>query len=88
MSVIILTHLRVAYALYSQATYKSVTASFTVPTPKAPGSGSSYSASAWVGIDGDTYGNSILQTGLDFTITNGKVSYDVSFCFLRKPKRA
>ncbi|KAJ5358445.1 uncharacterized protein N7496_010858 [Penicillium cataractarum] len=59
--------------------YTAVTGQFTVPTPKVPSGSSSsgtYSASAWVGIDGDTWGNAILQTGIDFTITNGKVSYD------------
>jgi hypothetical protein len=29
-----------------------------------------------VGIDGDTCGTAILQTGVDFTITSGRVSYD------------
>jgi hypothetical protein len=48
-----------------QGTYKSVTATFTVP--KASGS-SGASASAWVGIDGDSCGNAILQTGLDFNV--------------------
>jgi hypothetical protein len=60
-------------------TFNSVTATFVVPTPKVPSGSSSsgsYSASAWVGIDGDTYQNAILQTGVDFTISNGKVSYD------------
>ncbi|KAI0038338.1 hypothetical protein FA95DRAFT_1613463 [Auriscalpium vulgare] len=58
-------------------TYKSVTGTFVVPTPKAPSSGSgTYAASAWVGIDGDTCGTAILQTGVDFTISGGKVSYD------------
>ncbi|RFU77480.1 aspergillopepsin-2 precursor [Trichoderma arundinaceum] len=60
-------------------TFDGVSASFVVPTPKVPSGSSSrgsYSASAWVGIDGDTYQNSILQTGVDFTISNGKVSYD------------
>ncbi|TVY41451.1 Aspergillopepsin [Lachnellula subtilissima] len=52
-------------------TFNAVSAKFVVPTPSGSGS-----ASAWVGIDGDTYTNSILQTGLDFTVTNGKVSYD------------
>jgi hypothetical protein len=59
--------------------YTAVTGQFTVPTPKVPSGSSSsgtYSASAWVGIDGDTWGNAILQTGVDFTISNGKVSYD------------
>ena len=49
-----------------------MTGTFTVPTP----SGSSGAASAWVGIDGDTCANAILQTGVDFTVTDGEVSYD------------
>lgn len=63
----------------SGQTFNSVSASFVVPSPKVPSGKSSsgtYSASAWVGIDGDTYQNSILQTGIDFTISNGQVSYD------------
>ncbi|KAJ7611781.1 concanavalin A-like lectin/glucanase domain-containing protein [Roridomyces roridus] len=68
-------------------TYKSATGSaltfvstFVVPTPKVPSGKSSsgfYAASAWVGIDdGDTCGTAILQTGIDFTIDNGDVSFD------------
>ncbi|KAG9029934.1 hypothetical protein FRB95_004730 [Tulasnella sp. JGI-2019a] len=57
-------------------TFKSVTGTFIVPTPKAASGKTSGSASAWVGLDGDTCGNAILQTGVDFTITNGAVSYD------------
>ncbi|KAG9316264.1 peptidase A4 family-domain-containing protein [Chiua virens] len=55
-------------------TFTTVTGTFTVPTP----SGSSGSAaSAWVGIDGDTCENAILQTGVDFTVdSNGGASYD------------
>ncbi|KAF7370152.1 Aspergillopepsin [Mycena sanguinolenta] len=51
---------------------------FVVPTPKAPSGGGSgtYSASAWVGIDGDTCGSAILQTGIDLTISGGSVSFD------------
>lgn len=56
----------------NQGTFKSVTGTFKVPTP----TGSSGSASAWVGIDGDTCGSAILQTGIDFTIDGGDVSYD------------
>ncbi|KAI1452039.1 peptidase A4 family-domain-containing protein [Annulohypoxylon moriforme] len=59
--------------------YKTVTGTFVVPTPKAPSGGSSsttYSASAWVGIDGDTCETAILQTGVDFTVQGGSVSYD------------
>ncbi|KAH9931596.1 peptidase A4 family-domain-containing protein [Fomitopsis serialis] len=61
----------------SSGTFKSVTGTFVVPTPSTPSGGSgSYSASAWVGIDGDTCGNAILQTGVDFTVDGGSVSYD------------
>lgn len=59
--------------------YKTVTGTFVVPTPKAPSGGSSsttYSASAWVGIDGDTCETAILQTGVDFTVKGSSVSYD------------
>jgi hypothetical protein len=70
-----------AGAVFNSAagTYKSVTGTFTVPKPSKPSGGSSgttYSASAWVGIDGDTCGNAILQTGLDFNVEGTSVSYD------------
>ncbi|OJJ51790.1 hypothetical protein ASPZODRAFT_467228 [Penicilliopsis zonata CBS 506.65] len=60
------------------ATYTAVTATFTVPEPTAAaGDSSSYqAASAWVGIDGDTYSNAILQTGVDFYIYEGEKYYD------------
>jgi hypothetical protein len=61
------------------ATFNAVSAQFVVPTPKVPSGGSSrtqYAASAWVGIDGDTYGNAILQTGVDFYVEGGSVSFD------------
>ena len=66
------------WVMIPQNTFKSVTGTFVVPVPKAPsgGSGGFYSASAWVGIDGDTCDTAILQTGIDFTINNGEVSYD------------
>jgi len=57
-----------AVLVANSATYKSVTSTFVVPTPSGS-SGSS--ASAWVGIDGDTCGNAILQTGVDFTVGEG-----------------
>lgn len=62
----------------SGSTFTSVSAQFTVPSPSLPqGSQQASSASAWVGIDGDTYTNAILQTGVDFNVdTNGQVSYD------------
>jgi Peptidase A4 family len=62
----------------SGSSFTGVSATFVVPTPKAPsGSGSgSYAASAWVGIDGDTYNKAILQTGVDFTVHGGEASFD------------
>jgi len=62
----------------SGQTFDGVSGRFVVPTPKkGSGSESSWSASAWVGIDGDTSGNDILQAGVDFTISSGgSVSYD------------
>ncbi|KAI0012425.1 peptidase A4 family-domain-containing protein [Xylariaceae sp. FL0662B] len=59
--------------------YTTVTGTIVVPTPKTPSGGSSsqqYSASAWVGIDGDTCTTAILQTGVDFTVRGSSVSYD------------
>ncbi|RAO65182.1 uncharacterized protein BHQ10_001194 [Talaromyces amestolkiae] len=62
----------------SGTTFTSVTAQFTVPKPSLPSGATQDSyASAWVGIDGDTYTNAILQTGVDFGIsTSGQVTYD------------
>lgn len=62
--------------------YKSVTGTITVPTPKLPSGASSsqtYSASAWVGIDGDTCSTAILQSGV------GKSARAHNFQKLRKP---
>jgi len=60
----------------SGSTFTSVSAQFVVPKPKAVG-GKAGAASAWVGIDGDTYQNSILQTGVDFNVAaGGAVTYD------------
>ncbi|KAJ6024242.1 hypothetical protein N7540_005039 [Penicillium herquei] len=58
--------------------YTSVTGVFTVPTPQAPNGSSgtgNYAASAWVGIDGDTWNKAILQTGIDFTVRGGNASF-------------
>ncbi|CAL5874387.1 uncharacterized protein PFLUO_LOCUS8683 [Penicillium psychrofluorescens] len=58
--------------------YTAVSAEFQVPTPQAPAGGDSstqYCSSAWVGIDGDTCSSAILQTGVDFCIQGGSVSY-------------
>ena len=62
--------------------YKSVTGTITVPTAKAPPGGgrsssTEYAASAWVGIDGYTCSQPIIQTGIDVYVTqNGAVRYD------------
>ncbi|GJE96332.1 peptidase G1 domain-containing protein [Phanerochaete sordida] len=57
-------------------TWSSVFGVITVPTPKAPkGEKGSFAASAWVGIDGDTCGSAILQTGIDLINDNGNVTY-------------
>ncbi|KAH8432041.1 A4/G1 family peptidase [Aspergillus melleus] len=58
--------------------YTSVSATFTVPEP-APASNSAggiQAASAWVGIDGDTYTTAILQAGVDFYYDNGQIYND------------
>lgn len=58
--------------------YTSVTAEFTVPTPRTPPGGSHnglYCASAWVGIDGDTCTSAILQTGIDFCVQGDSTTY-------------
>lgn len=62
----------------SGQTFNAVSAQFVVPTPKVPSGGSgTYAASAWVGIDGDTYQDAILQTGVDFyASSSGGVSFD------------
>lgn len=59
-------------------TFSAVSGQFTVPEASAPDGGSgTYSASIWVGIDGDTYGNAILQSGVDVTVnSDGSQSYD------------
>lgn len=57
--------------------YTSVTGTFTVPTPTTDGSGS-----AWVGIDGDTCGTAILQTGIDWTKSGSSITYDAWYEWL------
>jgi hypothetical protein len=56
-----------------------ITGTITVPTPKIPAGGSSgteYSVSAWVGIDGDACTNSLVQTGIDASISGSSISYN------------
>ncbi|KAJ5757266.1 uncharacterized protein N7511_007448 [Penicillium nucicola] len=61
----------------ASATYTAVSATFTVPEPTATDdSGDMQAVSAWVGIDGDTYTQAILQTGIDAYIQDGQKTYD------------
>jgi hypothetical protein len=64
----------------TQGTFKSVTGTFTVPTPtvrKGASPAPAYTATAWVGIDGDTCGSAILQAGVGFVVSN---TFAVSYC--------
>ncbi|KIY72670.1 aspergillopepsin [Cylindrobasidium torrendii FP15055 ss-10] len=71
-----------AVLVANTATYKSVTGTFTVPTPsKGTTSSSTQAASAWVGIDGDTCSTAILQTGIDFYVEGSGVSFDAWYEF-------
>lgn len=57
--------------------YTAVTGTFTIPDVSAGSDSNEFqSASAWVGIDGDTCDTAILQTGVDFNYEDGEVSYD------------
>jgi hypothetical protein len=61
--------------------FNAVSGAFTVPTPSIPSNGiytgESFAAAVWVGIDGDTYTNAILQTGIDLNVgADGSVSFD------------
>ncbi|CAK7206690.1 hypothetical protein SEUCBS139899_009494 [Sporothrix eucalyptigena] len=67
-------------AIVKGSGFQTVTGTIAVPLPKVPSGGSTdtyYSASAWVGFDGDSgCSSTILQVGIDFNIQNGQVSYD------------
>ena len=53
-----------------------MTGTFVLPPTLNPPAGESWGAStAWVGIDGDTCENAILQTGVDFMIDDGVITY-------------
>ncbi|EEA22332.1 hypothetical protein EYB25_006444 [Talaromyces marneffei] len=57
--------------------YTSVTGSFVVPSVTLPAGGDrtkQYCAAAWVGIDGDTCGTAILQTGVNICIQYGQIT--------------
>lgn len=67
-------------------TYTAVSATFTVPDPTATdNSGDMQAASAWVGIDGDSYTKAILQTGIDAYIQNGQKTYDAWYEWYPNP---
>ncbi|KAL9053238.1 MAG: hypothetical protein Q9162_004905 [Coniocarpon cinnabarinum] len=69
-------------------TFSKVVGSFAIPEPQPPANAAAgqYSASAWVGIDGDTYPNAILQAGCDFTAdTSGAKSYDCWYEWFPNP---
>jgi hypothetical protein len=69
----------------SGQTWDIVTANIVVPTLSVPSGSSSsgtYSVAAWIGIDGYTYQDASLQSGVDFTISNGVVSYTAWYDWL------
>ena len=68
-------------------TFNSVSGQFVVPTPSVPPGGGSgkYSAAIWVGIDGDTYGNAIWQSGIDISISDSQISFDVWYEWFPNP---
>ena len=63
----------------SGETFNIVIASFVVPIPKPPVAGpGTWWGTAWVGIDGFTYGGAILQTGIDWGVqvnADGSTAY-------------
>lgn len=71
-----------AGAVQTSTGFTAVTGTIVVPTPAEGAAGGlkasleGYSASAWVGIDGDTCETAILQTGVDFNYASGSVSFD------------
>ncbi|GJE96319.1 peptidase G1 domain-containing protein [Phanerochaete sordida] len=57
-------------------TWFTVQGTWEVPSPgPGPFNANFGAASSWVGIDGDTCGNAILQTGVDMIYDNGKASF-------------
>jgi hypothetical protein len=68
-------------------TFNYVSAQFVVPTPAVPQGGGSgkYSAAIWVGIDGDTYGNAVWQSGIDISVSGSQVSLDAWYEWYPSP---
>jgi hypothetical protein len=73
----------------SGQTFNAVTGTFVVPEPSPPTSGAgTWSVSAWVGIDGDSYQGAMLQAGVSWEVdvdSNGDYSYQYYAWFERYP---
>jgi hypothetical protein len=54
----------------------------TLSVPSGSSSSATYGVAAWIGIDGYTYQDASLQSGVDFTISNGVVSYTAWYDWL------
>ena len=55
-----------------------MSSTFVVPTPTVPEDDQGephYGTSAWVGIDGYTCDNAVLQAGVDFTLFGSQAVY-------------
>ncbi|KAJ4388803.1 hypothetical protein N0V93_006263 [Gnomoniopsis smithogilvyi] len=65
-----------AGALLVGSGYTAVTGTITVPTPTGANAATQSAGAAWVGIDGGTCSQAILQTGIDWYVTNGQATYD------------
>ena len=62
----------------SGQTWTRIETGIDVPTiivPSGSSSSGTYGVSAWIGIDGYTVQDAMLQTGIDLVISNGVVSY-------------
>ncbi|KAG8992573.1 hypothetical protein FRB94_011492 [Tulasnella sp. JGI-2019a] len=60
---------------YPVNSFQAVTGTFVVPNPTLSRGQNWGAACAWVGIDGSTCLNAILQAGVDFYNDNGEISY-------------
>ncbi|KIK52985.1 hypothetical protein GYMLUDRAFT_946087 [Collybiopsis luxurians FD-317 M1] len=66
--------------------FQTVYAQFTVPTQSQTAKGAAGSASIWVGIDGATTGATILQTGVDISVSaSGVASYSAWYEWFPNP---
>jgi len=75
------------YDFTSPNTFQSATGTFVVPVPRTPaGDSGTYSAAAWVGIDGDTCGSAILQAGITMSVNGGSTWYSAWFEWFPAPE--